>query len=158
MSGILQQLRLPFLAARWLVAAVILAVLLGGCPDGRDSHTPTTETGFRFGVRGYEDGTEDFVALTSSAEVVSLARSQLALPDSERTLHINGPIERGGAGHNLDWSWHFIPDAWVLTGSSAEVCDGIPWGVENNIDYWVDTVQVFCPWDSYVKEETSDFQ
>jgi hypothetical protein len=154
MSGISHRSRAVILAAPRVVAAVVLAVLISGCSDEGNSQAPTTEVAFRFGMRD-DDGTGDFVALTSNGNVVSLARSQLALPDSERVLHISGPIERGGGGHNLGWGWHFVPDAWMLSGSSAEVCDAVPQAVEDDIDYWVDTMQSFCPWDSYVKKEVS---
>jgi hypothetical protein len=152
-SGISHRSWIVFLAARRVMAAMILAVLLGNCSDVSDSPAPTSGATFRFGMRGDDDGAEDFVALTSNAGIISLARSQLAVPDSERTLHINGPIERGNGGHNLDWGWHFVPNAWILTGSSIEICDGGPQAVENDLDYWVDTVQAFCPWLSYVKVE-----
>ena len=158
MSSIWHRSWIVYLVALRAVMVLIFAAIFTGCSDESDSQAPSTEVGFRFSIRGDDDGSEDFVALTSDADIISLARSQLALPDSERDLHINGRIERGGAGHNLGWGWHFVPGAWTLTGSSAEVCDGIPQGVENDIDYWVDTVQSFCPWDSYVKEEISQAQ
>lgn len=147
-----------FLVARGVAATLFLAVLLGACSDKSDSQAPTTEVAFRFGIRGDDSGSQDFVALTTDAGIISLARSQLALPVSERTLHINGRIERGSGGHNLSWGWHFVPGAWTLTGSSAEVCDGEPQAVEDDLDYWVDKLQSFCPWDAYVKEEVSEPQ
>jgi hypothetical protein len=29
---------------------------------------------------------------------------------------------------------------------TIELCDGRPSMVEENLDYWVDTVRFFCPW------------
>jgi hypothetical protein len=29
---------------------------------------------------------------------------------------------------------------------TIELCDGLPSYVENDLDYWVDTVGRFCPW------------
>jgi hypothetical protein len=95
----------------------------------------------------------DFVAVTSDSQVVSLIASQLAKPAGSRDLFVTGRIERGNAGHNLAWSWHFIPDQWSLASVSIELCDGSPSMVEQNIDYWVGSVGRFCPWDSYVKSE-----
>lgn len=158
MKGVSRESWPPFLVAGWLVTALSLGAVFGGCSDEDGSHAPSAEVGFRFGIRGDDDASEDFVALTSDGGIISVARWQLALPDSERTLHISGRIERGGAGHNLGWAWHFVPGEWALTGSSAELCDAIPQAVEDDLDYWVDTVQSFCPWDSYVKQEISQAQ
>ncbi|UCF79570.1 MAG: hypothetical protein JSW03_04820 [Candidatus Eiseniibacteriota bacterium] len=155
MSNLSHRSRIVFRAARGVIATVLLAVLLCGCSYENDSQVPAIDVDFRFGMRNDDNETQDFVAVTSNSVIISRARSQLALPDSERSLHISGPIERGSGGHNLGWSWHFVPDAWTLTGVSAEVCDGGPQGVEDDLDYWVDTLQSFCPWDSYVKEELS---
>jgi hypothetical protein len=138
--------------------ALVIAGLMGACSDECESPAPTIEVSFRFGMRGDVGGAEDFIAVTSNADIIAQARGQLALPESERTLHINGPIERGNGGHNFDWSWHFVPGTWILTGASAEVCNGGPQGVEDDLDYWIDTVQSLCPWSSYVKEEISDPQ
>lgn len=153
MRDTLQRSRVVFPVLLKVITALVLAGLIGSCSDEGDSRFRSIEATYRFGMRGDLDGAEDFVALTSDADIIAQARAQLALPDSERSLHINGPIERGNGGHNLSWGWHFTPDAWVLTGSSAEVCDGGPQGVEDDLDYWVDTLQSFCPWSSYVKEE-----
>ena len=158
MRGISERSRIRFLGAWRPVAVVILSVLLGACSGESDSLVPGTEVDFRFGMHGDDDGSDDFVARTSDVDIISVARSQLALPDSERALHINGPIERGNGGHNLDWGWHFTPSAWTLAGVSIEVCDGGPQAVEDDLDYWVDTVQSFCPWSSYVKEEVGQTQ
>ena len=40
-----------------------------------------------------------------------------------------------------------------LAEISMEVCDGLPSDVEKDLDYWVDTVKRFCPWNSFVKKE-----
>ena len=98
-------------------------------------------------------GLEDFIAVTSAPAVIELARTQLTLPAEERTLHIHGPIARGDGGHNLSWGWHFAPDEWNLVQFSMELCDGVPSAVEADIEHWVDTIGVFCPWNSYVEEE-----
>jgi len=33
---------------------------------------------------------------------------------------------------------------------SIELCDGTPSFVEENLDYWLDTVHTYCPWSSKV--------
>jgi hypothetical protein len=71
----------------------------------------------------------------------------------ERRLHISGVIASGNGGHNLRWSWHFVPEAWDLTEVSIGLCDGTPEMVERDLSYWLGRVQRFCPWQSYVLQE-----
>ena len=125
----------------------IVAVISGCSSDSNKDRM------FLFGMRNDTEGKEDFVAVTSDKSVIAAVNSQLAKPVDKRTLHINGIIERGNGGHNLDWGWHFTPDRWALVEVSMELCDGNPSLVEQDIDYWVDTVGRFCPWASYVKRE-----
>lgn len=96
-----------------------------------------------------------FVAKTSDPAVVAKVEDQLALPLSERNLHIHGDIVRGNDGYNNNWSWHFVPDAWDMVEISTEVCDGRPQMVEDDLDYWVDQVGYFCPWNSVVLREVN---
>lgn len=131
--------------------------LIIGCSDsggpGPCGCEPDSSVTFRFAIRHDPTGTEDFVAVTSDSAVIAIARAQLLLPPEDRTLHIHGPIARGDGGHNLSWGWHFTPDSWNLVQLSMELCDGNPSAVEADIDTWVDTIGVFCPWNSYVEEE-----
>jgi hypothetical protein len=140
------------------VAVLALLALLGvspGCEDDPEDpidSAPTTRT-FQFGMRGIPGEEGQFVATTMRTDVIAALEAELRLTAAERTLHIHGPIDRGHGGHNLSWSWHFIPDAWQMVEISVEVCDGTPEGVEADIDYWVDNVGQFCPWGSYVQRE-----
>ncbi len=124
-----------------------------GCSDDDGPGGRNGSAIFRFGIRHDPVGVEDFIAVTSDPDVIELARAQLALLAEDRTLHIHGPIARGGGGHNLSWGWHFVPGEWGMVQISMELCDGNPSAVEADIDTWVDAIGVFCPWNSYVKEE-----
>lgn len=99
---------------------------------------------------------EDFVAATTDTAVLRAVRAELALPEDQRRLHINGALQRAGSGDNLQWRWRFAPNQWALAEISTEVCDGTPSMVERDIDNWVDNVKRFCPWRSYVKAIESD--
>jgi hypothetical protein len=115
-----------------------------------DNHDHTRT--FLFAIRGY--GPEErFAAKTSDPDLLQIIDDQLSLPESKRLLHIHGTIDWGNGGHNLNWSWHFVPDEWVLAEFSIELCDGIPSYVENDLKYWIETVGSFCPWSSYVLTE-----
>ena len=68
------------------------------------------------------------------------------LPEDERMLHINGYLDYGDAGFNEPWSWHIIPNNWALAEMSIGVCNGAPEDVENDLDYWINTVGQLCNW------------
>ena len=102
-----------------------------------------------------EDVNYTFVAKTSDSEVIAKLEQELQKPFDERNMHINGPIERGTKDYNPNWSWHFSVNEWDLVEISAEVCDGRPSFVEEELDYWVDNVGRYCPWSSRVEKEVS---
>lgn len=112
---------------------------------------PGPSVAFRFGMVG--TSAEDFLALTGDPAVLRDARAQLALPERDRHLHINGPIGRVSPGRNLAWSWQHLDSRWQLSQISIELCDGLPSYVEAHLDEWLRDVGRFCPWSSYVKEE-----
>ena len=101
-------------------------------------------TAFTFTVPGRGD--EDFVALTADPDVIAACAAELALPEEDRTLFPSGPIDTGDGGHNLGWSWHFVPSEWELAYASYPECDGLPSDVEADPGYWIDEVGGFCPW------------
>jgi hypothetical protein len=133
---------------RVLTALLIAAAALGCDRDG--GLAPDERAEFLFALRGLEDR---FVAVTSDSSVIEKARAQLQRPVAQRELFISGSIARGNGGHNLDWSWHFVPDQWDLVEVAVEVCDGTPQEVEADLDYWVDQLGRFCPYRSYVAAE-----
>ena len=137
-----------------IAAMALLLVPLAAC-RGSDGGAvkPPAERAFVFGTRGVADVDGRFVAVTSDPIVLAKLEAELALPAAERFLHIHGPIARGDGGHNLAWSWHFVPGGWDLVEISAEVCDGTPRMVEADVNSWVDKVGTFCPWSSYVQGE-----
>lgn len=136
------------------VAAAALTLFIAASCKGADAPVavPPAERAFLFGMKGFPDAEGRFVAVTSDPRVIAKLQAELARPATERVLHIAGPISRGGGGHNLSWSWHFVPDRWDVVEISVEVCDGSPRMVENDLDYWVDKVRTFCPWSSFVAE------
>jgi hypothetical protein len=71
----------------------------------------------------------------------------LALDRGESTATIpSGRVLRGAVDYNQPWSWHIDPEEIGMADFTIELCDGTPSQVEANLDYWVDTVQRFCPW------------
>ncbi len=73
----------------------------------------------------------------------------------------NGPLMRGSgmANHNAPWSWHLDPEMTSMAEVTIEVCDGAPSFVEDNLDYFVDDIGQYCPWNAelvHVEDLTPD--
>ena len=133
---------------RLVLLGLLMAASAVGCANPDPDPDPAVADGYLFGFTGNPDF--DFVAVTSDSLVVALLEVQLALPEDERRMHINGPIGRGDGEHNLEWDWHFLPGQWALVEISIELCDGTPDFVNDNIAYFIDTVGRFCPWGAHV--------
>ena len=60
----------------------------------------------------------------------------------------NGRILRGPgqARHNAPYHWHLDPQDIAMTEAAIELCDGLPWYVEENVDEFVERVGRYCPW------------
>jgi hypothetical protein len=73
----------------------------------------------------------------------------LSLQRGDSSANIpNGVILRGPgkADHNEPWSWHLDPEQIEMAEIAIEVCDGTPSFVEEELDYFVETVGRYCPW------------
>jgi hypothetical protein len=51
-----------------------------------------------------------------------------------------------GTDYNAPWSWHTDPQDIQMVDITAELYDGRPSDVENDLNYWLDTVKRFAPW------------
>ncbi len=107
---------------------------------------------FTVGIHG-ENDESNYVVTTNNNDLINQCRSQLDLPEEERILHINGYLGYGDEGFNNPWNWHIIPNNWVLAEMSIGLCNGLPLDVENDLDYWINTVGQLCNWGSYIKDE-----
>ena len=118
---------------------------------------PTYDSTFVYFMVGIHGAGEEsnYVVVTDNNVLIDQCRAQLNLPEEERVLHINGFLDFGDGGFNQPWSWHIIPNEWVLAEMSIGVCNAPPEDVENDLDYWINTVGQLCNWSSYIKEEMS---
>lgn len=132
-----------------MIYILLLSLLLTGCGLFNSNDD---ERYYEF-THQDEEIDYSFTVKTSDPNVIEKAENQLKIPFEQRTLHINGDIERGTEDYNSNWSWHFVPDRWDLVEISVEVCDGRPQMVEDDLDYWVDQVGYFCPWSARVLKE-----
>ena len=135
------------LCARKCPIALTAALLAscGGSDEGKSS-----DVVFVFRLHG-SPASQEFRAKTKSPEVIAQARAQLKLPVSERRMFANGALGPGNGGYNLTWNWHYTD--FALAEMTIELCDGTPALVEEELDYWLNTVKSFCPWSSYVHAE-----
>ena len=144
----------PMMVLRLIKAAVYIVLLGGFVSCSNPGSDQDTNRYYAFTHQG-DQADYGFVAKTSDREVISRIEEELDKPLEERKLHINGDIARGQKHYNSRWSWHFVPGEWNLVEVSAEVCDGRPRMVENDLDYWVGQVGYFCPWSSRVLREVN---
>jgi hypothetical protein len=86
---------------------------------------------------------EVFVLCLKDPQAIEDAIAQF---EGENSKFPIGPILRGDGGFNEPWSWHLDPENTTMTDFAVEVCDGRPSFVEENVDYFVDTVGSYCPW------------
>ena len=107
---------------------------------------------FTVGIHGEEDES-NYTITTNNNDLIDQCRSQLELPEDDRDLHINGYLDYDDAGFNEPWNWHIIPNEWALAEMSIGICNGYPEDVENDLDYWINTVGQLCNWGSFIKEE-----
>ena len=109
---------------------------------------------FTVGIHGAGDES-DYVVVTNNDDLIDQCQAQLELPEEERLLHINGFLDYGDGGFNQPWSWHIISNEWVLADMSIATCNVSPQVVENDLDYWINSVGQLCNWSSFIKDEIS---
>jgi hypothetical protein len=77
-------------------------------------------------------------------------KEALANMNGLNTMHPIGVLDFGDGGFNKPWGWHYKPETVKMTDFSTEVCDAEPHFVEENLDYWVNTVKYYCPWSARI--------
>jgi len=115
-----------------------LALLLASCGGDVASMRPTPAQEFVIEVEG-----ERFRLRTSNPATASALD---ALRRAGTLGVVAGRIVRGDGGFNAPWSWHLDPLSIEVPQVSIELCDGRPSMVQGDLDYWVDTVGMYCPW------------
>ena len=90
---------------------------------------------------------ETFKVQASSTTAAAAMRARLA---SGATGVIIGALLRGDGGVNAPYGWHLDPATVTPVDVAAEVCDGRPSDVQQNMTYWITTVRSFCPWSARV--------
>lgn len=134
-----------------MVAAAVLALAACAAPEATPTPEPAPPHPLQGGVLAeFNVGDERFGVWVTNPETIQELRdvqeglSQATIP--------NGRVRRGpGQGeHNalFSWSWHLDPEDIHMAEATMELCDGAPHFVEEEIDYFVDTVGRYCPWNA----------
>ena len=121
-----------------------LAVMLMPAACGSSSTAPEPPVRYSVEVSG-----ETFVVEVVTADQVDQMEARLA---SGAEGVISGELAAGDAGYNAPWSWHMAPATVHAPDLAIEVCDGRPSMVEEDLQYWLETVERFCPWGATVVE------
>lgn len=135
-------IRIP--GSRLLLAALSVGLLgsTAACDDdGTDIEFPVRYT--------VEVSGEEFVIEVVTAAQVEALDARLA---SGEEGVINGELAEGDGGYNQPWSWRLVPATIEAPDMAIEVCDGRPSMVEDDLEYWIETVERFCPWGAKVIE------
>jgi hypothetical protein len=122
---------------------VLLIILLGASiATCQDAAGPEPEAVFELRVVD-----ETFrIGVNDPAQIDSFA-ARLA---SGAEGNLNGELLPGDGGVNEPWSWHLDPETVRVADLTMEVCDGRPSMVEGDLDYWLETVERYCPWGARV--------
>ena len=126
-----------------LLLVLIAFIALAACDD--EVTDPVSGPVFVIEAAGQE-----FRVLISDTAVARQARQLIG---SNQSINLNGEIARGNGGFNAGYRWHLKPNTVEFADMTIEVCDGEPSFVEQNVDYFVDTVKRYCPWGIKVKKE-----
>lgn len=130
-----------------ILSAFLLTATVGlaACDEGDDTITipePTAE--YRVQVID-----ETFVVRATTQEAIDGLDARLA---SGEEGVIIGELAAGDGGFNDPWSWHLETGTVGTPDVATEVCDGRPSMVEEDLDYWLNTVERYCPWSAVVVE------
>lgn len=124
------------------VALATALLSVGACADGDDPLVPEAPARYTVEVSG-----EHFtVEVKTNAQVKDM---EARLKSKEPGV-INGKLLPGSGGYNAPWSWRLDPATVEVVDMAIEVCDGRPSMVEQDLSYWLNTVQRFCPWGAKV--------
>ncbi len=125
--------------------------LLSACGGGNGSKLSRHYADFVVRV-----GDERFVIRLVRPDQIQTAR--LILQTGQQKI-VMGNLKDGHGGFNRDvvtnrwWSWHLDPSTVTFAEAAIELCDGRPSLIEENRDYWLNTVRSFCPWGSVLEGE-----
>jgi hypothetical protein len=57
----------------------------------------------------------------------------------------------GAVFYNQPWSWHIDPEDIHMAEATIELHDGLPSFVENELEYWLESVHRYAPWSATIR-------
>lgn len=134
---------------------IVIVTAIFACKKNSSQPLQYYEVGMKSASGDWRDSS--FIVATSTPGSIKALDAQLTLPVAQRKM-VFGRLVAGSGGYNKnashEFAWHFKEDDWQLAELTAEIYDGQPHSdVDVNINYWVDTVKRFAPWQSYVKRK-----
>jgi hypothetical protein len=125
-----------------LISVVLAAVLaLSGCTQSENLEGGILVT---FDVVGEEYG----IFITNEETIADV----LAVQNGQSQATIPSGLIVDGALSYKPWSWHIDSEDIHMAEFTIELRDGTPSQVEENLDYWLDSVKRFCPWGAEIVE------
>ena len=121
-----------------LAAALLLISLVAACGSSAPDSSLSGGILATFEVQG--ESYRIFITNPSTIDQV------LALQAGNGSPIPNGKLVRGQVSYNQPWSWHIDSEDISMVDFTVEIYDGLPSHVENDLDYWLDTVGRFAPW------------
>lgn len=131
-------------------------ILMTSCKKDKD------DTKYQYYEVGFKNATADwrdtaFVVRTADQQLIQQIEAQLLLPVASRKI-VTGKLVAGSGGFNknatYEFGWHFKEDDWQLADMTIEIYDGKPYtDVDRDLSYWLNTVQRFGSWGSYIKRQ-----
>lgn len=125
--------------SRWMTVLCLSSAAMA-CDD--DPTLPELPARYQVEVSG-----ELFVVRVTDEAQATQLEARLA---SGAEAVLSGELAAGDGGFNAPWSWHLTPSTVHAPDVAIEVCDGRPSMVEEDLTYWLDTVERFCPWGATV--------
>lgn len=134
----------PVPSARHAGVAIVITVSLfaAGCNEGPAGPSPNAAL---FRVEACQN--QQFNVRITNPDVIQQAEQLIGSTDQPV---LTAELRPGSGSFNRPYSWHMDPATVDFADLTIEVCDGCPNDVQQDLDYWLNTVGRFCPWSSRI--------